>query len=100
MRKWREEWFFQLPLPYFLFSLLALTLGRDKDLCKRVHGYVSECAREPSLKLVNALVNAYAACGEMDIAVRIFNNMKTRDVVSWTCIVKGFLDIGYLELKL
>ena len=38
--------------------------------------------------------------GEMDIAVRIFNNMKTRDVVSWTCIVKGFLDIGNLELKL
>ena len=36
--------------------------------------------------------------GEMDIAVRIFNNMKTRDVASWTCIVKGFLDIGNLEL--
>ncbi|KAF3604191.1 hypothetical protein F2Q69_00038218 [Brassica cretica] len=76
-----------------------LMISGDKDLCTRVHGYVSDCTREPTLKLMNALVNAYdAACGEMDIAVRIFNNMKTRDVVSWTCIVKGFLDIGNLEL--
>ncbi|KAJ4871002.1 putative pentatricopeptide repeat-containing protein [Raphanus sativus] len=81
-----------------LLVLSACSKVRDKDLCKRVHGYVSVGSRESSLKLVNALVNAYAACGEMDTAVRIFNNMKTRDVISWTCIVKGFVDIGNLEL--
>ena len=81
-----------------LLVLSACSKVRDKDLCKRVHGYVSECTREPSLKLVNALVNAYAACGEMNIAVRIFNSMKIRDVISWTSIVKGFVDIGNLEL--
>lgn len=81
-----------------LLVLSACSKVRDKDLCKRVHGYVSGGSREASLKVVNALVNAYAACGEMDAAVRIFNNMKTRDVISWTCIVKGFVDIGNLEL--
>ncbi|CAH8354929.1 unnamed protein product [Eruca vesicaria subsp. sativa] len=81
-----------------ILVLSACSKVRDKDVCKRVHGYVSECTREPSLRLMNSLVNAYAACGEMDIAVRIFNTMKTRDVISWTSIVKGFVDIGNLEL--
>ncbi|KFK38945.1 hypothetical protein AALP_AA3G180400 [Arabis alpina] len=69
---------------------------RDKDLCKKIHGYVGECMREPSLKLENALVNAYAACGEMDVAVRIFESMKTRDMpvrdrISWTIMIDGYL---------
>ncbi|CAA7057947.1 unnamed protein product [Microthlaspi erraticum] len=77
-----------------LLVLSACSKVRDKDLCRRVHVYV----KEPSLKLENALVNAYAACGEMDVAVRIFRSMKTRDVISWTSIVKGFVEIGNLEL--
>ncbi|VVA97781.1 unnamed protein product [Arabis nemorensis] len=81
-----------------LLVLSACSKVRDKDLCKRVHGYVDEFMREPSLKLENALVNTYAACGEMDIAVRIFRSMKTRDVISWTSIVKGFVEMGNLEL--
>lgn len=71
---------------------------RDKDFCKRVYGYVSECMREFSLKLVNVLVNVYVVCGEMNIVVRIFNSMKIRDVIFWIFIVKGFVDIGNLEL--
>ncbi|CAH2053588.1 unnamed protein product [Thlaspi arvense] len=81
-----------------LFVEMERHLVRDKDLCRRVHGYVSELTKEPSLKLENALVNAYAACGEMDIAVRIFKSMKTKDVISWTCIVKGFVETGKLDL--
>ncbi|XP_019097005.1 PREDICTED: putative pentatricopeptide repeat-containing protein At3g15930 [Camelina sativa] len=81
-----------------LLVLSACSKVKDKDLCKKVHGYVSECMKEPSLKLENALVNAYAACGEMDIAVRIFRSMKTRDVISWTSVVKGFVESGNLEL--
>ncbi|ESQ48355.1 hypothetical protein EUTSA_v10022302mg [Eutrema salsugineum] len=81
-----------------LLVLSACAKVKDKDLCRGVHGYVSECVREPSLRLENALVNAYAACGEMDVAVRIFKSLKTRDVISWTSIVKGFVEIGNLEL--
>ncbi|EOA30552.1 hypothetical protein CARUB_v10013675mg [Capsella rubella] len=81
-----------------LLVLSACSKVNDKNLCKRIHGYVSECMTKPSLKLENALVNAYAACGEMDIAVRIFKGMKSRDVISWTSIVKGFVEIGNLEL--
>ncbi|KAL9828895.1 putative pentatricopeptide repeat-containing protein [Arabidopsis thaliana] len=81
-----------------LLVLSACSKVKDKDLCKRVHEYVSECKTEPSLRLENALVNAYAACGEMDIAVRIFRSMKARDVISWTSIVKGYVERGNLEL--
>ncbi|KAL1189462.1 putative pentatricopeptide repeat-containing protein [Cardamine amara subsp. amara] len=81
-----------------LLVLSACSKVKDKDLCRRVHGYVSDCMVEHSLKLENALVNAYAACGEMDIAVRIFRSMKIRDVISWTSIAKGYVEIGNLEL--
>ncbi|XP_010542246.1 PREDICTED: putative pentatricopeptide repeat-containing protein At3g15930 isoform X2 [Tarenaya hassleriana] len=78
--------------------LAACSKLRDKDLCRRVHGYVKECKMEPGLKLENALINAYAACNEMDVAEGIFKSMKIRDVISWTSIVKGFVETGNLEL--
>lgn len=81
-----------------LLVLSACSKVKNKDLCKRVHEYVSECITEPSLKLENALVNAYAVCGEIDIAVRIFRSMKARDVISWTSVVKGYAETGNLEL--
>lgn len=40
----------------------------------------------------------FAACGEMDEAQSVFDNMKNRDVISWTSIVTGFANIGQIDL--
>ena len=40
----------------------------------------------------------FAACGEMDEAQSVFDNMKNRDVISWTSIVTGFANIGQINL--
>jgi pentatricopeptide repeat protein len=39
----------------------------------------------------------YASCGEMNVALGIFENMKNRDVISWTAIVTGFVNTGQVD---
>ncbi|KAL6334152.1 hypothetical protein AAG906_004583 [Vitis piasezkii] len=53
---------------------------------------------EPVRVLENALIDMYAACGDMDTALGIFDNMKSRDVISWTAIVTGFTNLGQVDL--
>lgn len=78
--------------------LSACSKLKDLDYGKRVHKYVKECRVEPSLMLENALIDMYAACGKMDLALGIFQNMRTRDVISWTPIVAGFTNVGEVDL--
>ncbi|MCO5573762.1 hypothetical protein L7F22_027536 [Adiantum nelumboides] len=42
----------------------------------------------------NALVDLYAKCGKLDAALKAFNKLKARDVVTWTTLVTGFVDYG------
>ncbi|KAD6794619.1 hypothetical protein E3N88_05515 [Mikania micrantha] len=82
-----------------LVSMLsACSKLKDTNGCKHVHEYIKDARFEPNLVLNNALVDAYAACGEMDAAMAVFKNMKTRDVISWTAILSGFLNLGKLGL--
>ena len=78
--------------------LSACSKLKDLDIGKKAHKYVKECRVEPSLILENALIDMYAACGKMDLALGIFQNMKTRDVISWTPIVAGFANVGEVDL--
>ncbi|KAJ0700824.1 putative tetratricopeptide-like helical domain superfamily [Helianthus annuus] len=82
-----------------LVSMLSVCSKlKDTTGCKYVHGYIYDGRIEPNLVLNNALVDAYAACGEMDAALSVFKNMKARDVISWTAMLSGFLNIGKLDL--
>uniref|UniRef100_A0A803P063 DYW domain-containing protein n=1 Tax=Cannabis sativa TaxID=3483 RepID=A0A803P063_CANSA len=81
------------------FSLVLSACSKLKDLDngKQVHRYLKESGTVPNLVLENALMDMYAACGEMSISLEIFENMKTRDVISWTTIVKGFANLGQID---
>ncbi|GLU22055.1 hypothetical protein SLE2022_381550 [Rubroshorea leprosula] len=88
-----------VPSSVTLVSLLsACSKLKDLEVGKRVHRYVRECKIEPNLILENALIDMYAACGEMDVALGIFDRMKKRDVISWTSVVTGFVNIGQVDL--
>lgn len=83
-----------LPSTVTLVSVLsACSKLKDVETGRRVHQYVKDHKVESSLTLENTLVDTYAACGEMNIALDIFKNMKKRDVISWTSIVMGFLNV-------
>ncbi|XP_007023277.2 PREDICTED: putative pentatricopeptide repeat-containing protein At3g15930 [Theobroma cacao] len=88
-----------VPTSVTLVSLLsACSKLKDLEVGKRVHKYIQKCKVESNLTLENALMDMYAACGEMDVAVRIFDRMKTKDVISWTTIVSGFVNKGEIDL--
>ncbi|KAG8489965.1 hypothetical protein CXB51_016035 [Gossypium anomalum] len=88
-----------VPSSVTLVSLLsACSKLRDLKVGKLVHEYIGKCEIKPNMILENALMDMYSACGEMDVAIWIFDRMKTRDVISWTTIVSGFINKGEIDL--
>ncbi|CAI9117555.1 OLC1v1018958C1 [Oldenlandia corymbosa var. corymbosa] len=69
-------------------SLAALGLGEQVHCLILVLGYDS------SLFLTNALVDMYAKCSDLSAAKKIFDNMRKKDVVSWTSIIVGMAQHG------
>nr|VDD50662.1 unnamed protein product [Brassica oleracea] len=62
----------------------ALSLG------KKIHEYVQRKKLIPNLLVENALIDMYAKCGCLDRARDVFENMKSRDVVSWTAMISAY----------
>lgn len=52
--------------------LSACSKLKDLETGKRIHKYVKDFNIEPNLVLENALINMYAACGEMNASLEIF----------------------------
>ncbi|KAM0944831.1 putative tetratricopeptide-like helical domain superfamily, DYW domain-containing protein [Dioscorea sansibarensis] len=79
-----------------LMSVLSASAKlKDLEFGSRVHLVVKEDeAVLRTLKVENALVDMYAACGDMSTAWSLFENMKSRDVLTWTSMVTGFANSG------
>ncbi|PWA93076.1 hypothetical protein CTI12_AA074680 [Artemisia annua] len=69
-------------------SIMELEIGEEIRKDARDHGY------ENDVFVASSLLNMYVKCGRMDEAMRVFESMKRRDVVSWTTMVSGFAQCG------
>ncbi|XP_027344827.1 putative pentatricopeptide repeat-containing protein At3g15930 [Abrus precatorius] len=80
--------------------LMLSTFSKLKDLDggKHIYRYINGGVVELNLILENALIDMFAACGEMDAARHVFDNMKTRDAISWTSIATGFVNTGQIDV--
>jgi pentatricopeptide repeat protein len=65
-------------------SVVALEEGR----C--IHEEIIECGCELSVFVGSSLIDMYAKCGSLEDAQRVFNEMPTRDVFSWTALLGGY----------
>lgn len=65
-------------------DLSALLLGR------KIHHYVERKRFRPNLLLENALIDMYAKCGSLNEARLVFDEMRFRDVVSWTSMISAY----------
>lgn len=82
-----------------VLMLSACSKLKDLDGGKYIYyKYLKNGIVETNLILENALIDMFASCGEMDAAQGVFDNMKNRDVISWTCIVTGFANICRIDL--
>ncbi|XP_038714038.1 putative pentatricopeptide repeat-containing protein At3g15930 [Tripterygium wilfordii] len=88
-----------VPTVVTLVSVLS-ACSKLKDLAcgERARQYVKDSGVELNIAAENALIDMHATSGEMGIALGIFKSMKSRDVISWTAIVSGFVNAGLVDL--
>ncbi|CAM0957195.1 unnamed protein product [Alopecurus aequalis] len=72
-------------------SLKALPQTRE------IHGHAIRHGTFPDAFVGNALTDTYAKCGSMKDAVKVFNMMEFKDVVSWNAMVTGYSQSGNFE---
>ncbi|KAJ8754453.1 hypothetical protein K2173_005614 [Erythroxylum novogranatense] len=70
------------------------------ELGERAHDYVLRNEMEVNLILGTALVDMYARCGSIDKAIKVFEELPVRDVLSWTALIAGFAMHGFAEKAL
>ncbi|XWS67425.1 hypothetical protein CRYUN_Cryun04dG0005500 [Craigia yunnanensis] len=70
-------------------ELGALALGR------RVHVYMMKDGLTENLHVNNALLDLYAKCGSIREARKVFDEMKERNVVSWSSLIVGLAVNGF-----
>ncbi|XP_062225934.1 pentatricopeptide repeat-containing protein At1g08070, chloroplastic-like [Phragmites australis] len=78
---------------------IATACGRigDAELGDWIGGYVEEKGMVGNRNLVTALVDMYAKCGELGKARRLFNGMRSRDVVAWSAMISGYTQAGQCQ---
>ncbi|KAG0487315.1 hypothetical protein HPP92_009410 [Vanilla planifolia] len=53
---------------------------------------------KPCLILSNALMDMYAKCEKMTSALKVFEGMEKKDVISWNIIISGFSSTGAMDM--
>ncbi|KAJ9559955.1 hypothetical protein OSB04_005115 [Centaurea solstitialis] len=87
------------PLPWNLLVSGYVKSGLAKEefdlgFGREVHGSIVNSGLEWNLFVDNALVSMYAKCGALDVARKVFDEMRVRDGVSWNSIISGYVSNG------
>ncbi|CAL5194362.1 unnamed protein product [Lathyrus oleraceus] len=72
----------------------ALAIG------EKAHEYVMRNNLDLNVILGTAVVDMYARCGNVEKAIRVFEEMEEKDVLCWTGLVSGLAMHGYAEKAL
>lgn len=72
-------------------SLGAMKIGKLAHQLARSRGF------ENNVSIVNALINMYAKCGNVDLAKDVFDRLPHKSVVSWTSIIAAYASHGHGE---
>ncbi|KAA0031479.1 pentatricopeptide repeat-containing protein [Cucumis melo var. makuwa] len=80
----------------FSFSgvLILCVKLKELQLTKQVHGQVLVAGFLSNLVLSCSIVDAYAKCGKMGCARRLFDEMLVKDIHIWTTMVSGYAKWG------
>ncbi|KAJ7535916.1 hypothetical protein O6H91_12G050600 [Diphasiastrum complanatum] len=65
-----------------------------------IHAQVIQNGFGTDVSVANCLIDMYSKCGCMKDALKVFDNMPTRDVVSWSAIIGGYAKSGQAKQAL
>lgn len=74
----------------FTSALASCTQLAALEQGKEIHKLVMESKVEPNEIVMGALLDMYAKCGAVDEALCVFNQLRKRDLVSWTSMIGAF----------
>ncbi|KFK39000.1 hypothetical protein AALP_AA3G187000 [Arabis alpina] len=72
--------------PFVLKACAGLRAIEDGKL---IHSHVKCSDFRADLYVCTALVDFYAKCGEIDMAIEVFDEMPKRDIVAWNAMISG-----------
>lgn len=70
----------------------------DLGVGRESHRYIEENGLKPTTPLVNALMDMYVKCGNLEAAQKIFDSMTNKTVVSWTTMIMGYVKSSLLDM--
>ncbi|KAF3781252.1 Pentatricopeptide repeat-containing protein [Nymphaea thermarum] len=59
-----------------------------------IHQYIEKKKLGPSVMLTNALMDMYAKCGSIEVAMQLFEGMSVKDISSWNGIINAIARHG------
>ncbi|XP_054791873.1 pentatricopeptide repeat-containing protein At2g21090 isoform X2 [Prosopis cineraria] len=91
----------RLSIGYNEFSfagvLTACVKLKEFELSRQIHGQVLVAGFSSNVVISSSLLDAYAKCGEMEDARRLFDEMPLKDVFVWTTLVSGYANQGDMQ---
>ncbi|KAF8116226.1 hypothetical protein N665_0020s0078 [Sinapis alba] len=73
----------------------ACAQSGDIELGRQVHSWVDDDhGFSSSLKIVNALIDLYSKCGDVETASGLFEGLSYKDVVSWNTLIGGYTHVS------
>ncbi|XP_057765715.1 pentatricopeptide repeat-containing protein At3g29230-like [Salvia miltiorrhiza] len=67
----------------------------DLDFGKKVHKYAEEYGYEGNVYVCNGLIDMYAKCGLVECAIRLFEGMVKKDIITWNTIINALAVHGH-----
>ena len=81
----------------FLALLKACTRPEFLDRGKWLHDHIRLAGYESDEKVGTALINSYCKCRSLSDARKVFDNLPTKNVISWTALIAGYAHNGRAE---
>ncbi|XWS25998.1 hypothetical protein CRYUN_Cryun27aG0116000 [Craigia yunnanensis] len=78
----------------FPFVLKACARLLDFQLGIRIHALVVKLGFDHDVFVKTTLLCLYAKCGYFDYALKVFDDIPQKNVISWTAMISGFIDVG------
>jgi len=80
-------------------TVLGLIRGcialESQRLCECIHGLIVKSALVFDVSVNNSVLDMYSSLMDLDAAVKIFDEMQCKDVISWTIIMGLFIGLEY-----
>ncbi|XP_024522654.1 pentatricopeptide repeat-containing protein At2g13600-like isoform X2 [Selaginella moellendorffii] len=74
-----------------LAALKLSSSSRNLELGKKIHADAVQSGNEANIYMASTLVDMYAKCGCLAEARKVFDNMPSKNVVSWTSLMLGYV---------